>query len=171
MLDPTSPRPRSLSGLDIALIAVLVLIVGGVGTVWLTGELAALLASGHTVVVGPGDLAHVVVRLPSHLADPARAWPRRTTTAPRSSAQAPPTPTRWSTWLGCSATRRSPRSQPPPARPATARRPKARPSAPWHPRTWCARANPAPPCSSTATCHQRGCDCDRGSQTGHSADR
>jgi type IV secretion system protein VirD4 len=77
MLDPTSPRPRSLSGSDIALIAVLVLIAGVAVTVWLTGELAALLASGHTVVVDPGDLAHVIVRLPGHLADPARAWPPR----------------------------------------------------------------------------------------------
>jgi type IV secretion system protein VirD4 len=78
MLDPTSPRPRSLSGSDIALVAILALIAGLVVTVWLTGELAALLASGHTVVVGPGELAHVLVRLPSHLADPARAWPSRT---------------------------------------------------------------------------------------------
>jgi type IV secretion system protein VirD4 len=43
--------------------------------------------------------------------------------------------------------------------------------APWHPRTWCARAGPAPPCSSTATCHRRGCDCDPGSLTARFADR
>ena len=84
MLDPTSPRPRSLSGSgslsgsEIALMAVMVLIAGLVRSVWLTGELAALLASGHTVVVDPGELAHVLVRLPSHLANPARAWPPRT---------------------------------------------------------------------------------------------
>jgi hypothetical protein len=38
-----------------------------------------------------------------------------------------------------------------PATTAAARPPRARPSAPWHPRTWCAKASPAARCWSTAT--------------------
>ena len=76
MLSNPAPPPRSLSGGDRALIIGLAALAALVASVWLTGELAALLASGTTVSVGPHALARVLTHLPDHLADPARAWPR-----------------------------------------------------------------------------------------------
>jgi type IV secretion system protein VirD4 len=43
--------------------------------VWLAGTLAGLLATGHAPHVGLSGVALVLVHLPSHLADPALAWP------------------------------------------------------------------------------------------------
>ena len=42
--------------------------------VWMTGELAGRLWGRRWRTVGLGDIGEVLVRLPSHLADPGRAW-------------------------------------------------------------------------------------------------
>ena len=81
--NPVRHLPRSVSGGDRAVLIGLAALAALVAGVWLTGELAALVASGTTVWVGPGDLARVLTHLPDHLADPARAWP------PRGAARAP----------------------------------------------------------------------------------
>jgi hypothetical protein len=73
--NPVRHLPRSVSGGDRAVLIGLAALAALVAGVWLTGELAALLASGTTVAVGPSDLARVLTHLPDHLADPARAWP------------------------------------------------------------------------------------------------
>src|SRR5919197_5012570 len=75
MLGTASPRSRALAGGDLALVLVIAVVVAVVATVWLAGELAALLTSGQTIAVGPGQLGRVLARLPEHLDDPSRAWP------------------------------------------------------------------------------------------------
>jgi type IV secretion system protein VirD4 len=70
-----APKTRPLTGSDLAILIAVAASVGVVGVVWLTGELAAVIASGRAAPVGVGDLGHIVVRLPDHLSDPARAWP------------------------------------------------------------------------------------------------
>jgi type IV secretion system protein VirD4 len=73
-VDP-SPRARALAGSDLAIFVALGAIVGLVLAVWLTGEVAGLIASGQLAPVGAGDLGHILIRIPDHLADPAQAWP------------------------------------------------------------------------------------------------
>jgi hypothetical protein len=62
-----APKTRPLTGSDLAILIALAASVGVVGVVWLTGELAAVIASGRAAPVGVGDLFHIVVRLPDHL--------------------------------------------------------------------------------------------------------
>jgi hypothetical protein len=50
-----------------------VVVVGGL--VWLTGQLAGLLASGSWPEVPPSQLPRILVRLRDHAGDPAAAWP------------------------------------------------------------------------------------------------
>jgi hypothetical protein len=60
-----APKARSLTGSDLAILIALAASVGVVAVVWLTGELAAVIASGRAAPVGAGDLGHIVVRLPA----------------------------------------------------------------------------------------------------------
>src|SRR5436190_463539 len=114
MLGTASPRTRTLAGGDLALVVVIAVVVGVAATVWLAGELAALLTSGHTIAVGPGELGHVLARLPDHLDDPARAWPpdaRRALPGPAGcylAAVVVPSPwaVPWSRWCARGAHRR-----------------------------------------------------------------
>jgi len=75
MAAPPSPRTRALTGSDLAIVIAIGAIVGVTLAVWLTGELAGLIASGRPAPVGARDLGHILIRLPDHLADPAHAWP------------------------------------------------------------------------------------------------
>jgi type IV secretion system protein VirD4 len=75
MAGTPSPQARALTGSDFAIVIAICAIVGVALAVWLTGELAGLIASGRPAPVGARDLGHIVIRLPDHLADPARAWP------------------------------------------------------------------------------------------------
>ena len=70
-----SPQARALTGSDLAILIAVAGIAGVVLVLWLTGELAALIASGRPAPVGARDLGHILIRIPDHLADPARAWP------------------------------------------------------------------------------------------------
>ena len=56
------------------LVAVAVVVVVG-GLVWLTGQLAGLLASGAWPQVPLAELPGILVRLREHAGDPAAAWP------------------------------------------------------------------------------------------------
>jgi type IV secretion system protein VirD4 len=75
MAIPPSPQARALTGSDLAILVAVAAIAGVVLGLWLTGELAALIASGRPAPVGARDLGHILIRIPDHLADPARAWP------------------------------------------------------------------------------------------------
>ncbi|HLY82548.1 MAG TPA: hypothetical protein VKQ71_06160, partial [Acidimicrobiales bacterium] len=50
------------------------ILVAAAVVVWMTGELAGRLWGRRWRTVGPGDIGEVLIRLPSHLADPGRAW-------------------------------------------------------------------------------------------------
>jgi type IV secretion system protein VirD4 len=73
-------RPRSPSAAGplelLAAAAVAVAALTG-AVVWASGELAGLFWSGQWPVVGVTDTEQILVRLPSCLADPRRAWPAR----------------------------------------------------------------------------------------------
>jgi type IV secretion system protein VirD4 len=75
VLGSAPARTRTVAGGDLALVVVIAVVVAVVATVWLAGELAALLTSGHAIAAGPAELGRVLARLPAHLDDPARAWP------------------------------------------------------------------------------------------------
>jgi hypothetical protein len=77
MATPRSPQARAVTGSDLAILIAVGAIAGIVLALWLTGELAALIASGRPAPVGARDLGHILTRIPDHLADPARAWPPR----------------------------------------------------------------------------------------------
>lgn len=53
------------------------LVVGVAAWVWLTGQLAALLFGGHWVDVNLTEVFTAAFSLPTHLDDPAAAWPER----------------------------------------------------------------------------------------------
>jgi len=55
-------------------VAIAVVVVVG-GLVWLTGQLAGLLASGGWPHVGVAELPGILIRLRQHAGDPAAAWP------------------------------------------------------------------------------------------------
>ena len=82
MLSNPAPPPRSLSGGDRAIIIGLAALAALVAGVWLTGELAALLASGTTVSVGPA---------PSRACSPTcpTIWPTRRAPGRARPARAP----------------------------------------------------------------------------------
>jgi type IV secretory pathway TraG/TraD family ATPase VirD4 len=77
MAGTPSPQARALTGSDLAILVAVAAIAGVVLALWLTGEVAALIASGRPAPVGARDLGHILIRIPDHLADPARAWPAR----------------------------------------------------------------------------------------------
>jgi hypothetical protein len=59
---------------SLLLFAIAVVVVVG-GLVWLTGQVAGLLASGSWPHVGLSELPGILVRLREHAGDPAAAWP------------------------------------------------------------------------------------------------
>ena len=70
--------PAQLGGqgtLDVVIVAVALAAGAVVGAVWLAGALAARLTAGPAFQAGFGDAAAALVRLRSHLSDPAGAWP------------------------------------------------------------------------------------------------
>jgi hypothetical protein len=109
-----------------------VVVVGGL--VWLTGQLASLLASGSWPEVPLSELPSILARLREHLGDPAAAWPAAV------DGQLPGPLGMYATLAGILATplalgvlawwlHQPPRAPRPPAMPA-ARRPRALPPAP-----------------------------------------
>ena len=62
-------------GIELVLVALLGLLVGGASVAWLAGNIASLLAGSETLDIGLGEAARVVTRLPGTLDDPAHAWP------------------------------------------------------------------------------------------------
>ena len=71
-------RPPSTvgGGADVAMLAAIAVAAGALTLVWLCGGLAGtILGRGWPPTSGPGTLLAVLARLPSHLADPATAWP------------------------------------------------------------------------------------------------
>jgi hypothetical protein len=60
---------------DTLLFVAIAVVVGVGGLVWLTGELAGLLASGTWPQVPLSELPGILVRLREHAGDPAAAWP------------------------------------------------------------------------------------------------
>lgn len=72
------PRPtpaREQGWENLLFVAMMTLFVLG-GIVWLTGQLAALMTGRSWPDVALSGMGRVVVRIPDHLGDPARAWPR-----------------------------------------------------------------------------------------------
>jgi type IV secretion system protein VirD4 len=70
---------RETRGEGLGDVAMLTLIGGAVaivGTVWLWGGLAGVLFGAGWPNVGAGELAGVAMQLPTHLGDPAAAWPQ-----------------------------------------------------------------------------------------------
>lgn len=73
-----TPAPPSHSGFapSEVLLATLLAVVAGVGgLVWIVGQIAGRVVGGGWPPVGLGEMPSVLVRLPQHLSDPARAWP------------------------------------------------------------------------------------------------
>lgn len=73
--DPRGARPPGGEGTDRVVAAVTAAGLLVVGWVWLTGELGAVLKSGRWPGIGPRAGFGVILQLPGHLRDPARAWP------------------------------------------------------------------------------------------------
>jgi type IV secretion system protein VirD4 len=66
-----------MSGSERQLYLALAAIAAGVLTlIWLTGALAGLIFGAGWTSIGASELAATALRLPSHLGDPAAAWPR-----------------------------------------------------------------------------------------------
>jgi type IV secretion system protein VirD4 len=68
-----SGRERHAIDLVLAIIAAAILVP--LATVWVAGLAGGLLASGHPVTLSIGGALTAAVKLPSHLGDPAAAWP------------------------------------------------------------------------------------------------
>jgi type IV secretion system protein VirD4 len=60
---------------DLAILIVIGALVSVGGLLWLWGGLAGVVFGGGWPTVGTGQLVSVLLRLPSRLSDPARAWP------------------------------------------------------------------------------------------------
>ena len=73
---PNAPTARPPSqGMERVAPFVLAAILALGGVLWLTGQLAAWLASGHWPHVSFSEIGRVLVRFPKHPSDPALAWP------------------------------------------------------------------------------------------------
>lgn len=66
-------RPEGIS--DVAMLTVIGVVVAVAGTLWLWGGLAGALFGSGCPNVRVSQLPGVLIRLPSHLSDPASAWP------------------------------------------------------------------------------------------------
>ena len=62
-------------GIELVIVAFVMLLAGGTAVVWLAGNVAAMLAGSGTLGIGPGAAGDVLTRLPSRIDDPAQAWP------------------------------------------------------------------------------------------------
>jgi type IV secretion system protein VirD4 len=69
----SADRPSGIS--DVAMLVAIGTIVAFAVLVWLWGGIAGVVFGGGWPRVGGGDVLRVLVRLPSRLPDPARAWP------------------------------------------------------------------------------------------------
>jgi type IV secretion system protein VirD4 len=69
---PTSLTPTERLGAGAAIVFAAL-----TGAVWMAGELAAMVHTGHWLALPFGIAAGVVFRLPKHLGRPGAAWPRR----------------------------------------------------------------------------------------------
>jgi len=67
--------PGGSGGIELVIVALLGLLVGGTGVVWLAGNIASLLAGSGTLSIGASEAASVVTHLPGAIDDPAKAWP------------------------------------------------------------------------------------------------
>lgn len=63
------------SGIELVIVALVLLLAGGTAVVWLAGNVAGLLAGSGTLGIGPGEAADVLKRLPGTIDDPGQAWP------------------------------------------------------------------------------------------------
>lgn len=59
----------------IVIVALLGLLAGGTGVVWLAGNIASLLAGSGTLAIDASEAASVAWRLPDVIGDPALVWP------------------------------------------------------------------------------------------------
>ena len=62
-------------GIELVLVALVSVLVGGTAVVWLAGNLASLLGGSGSLGIGATEAAAVLKRLPGTIADPAQAWP------------------------------------------------------------------------------------------------
>jgi type IV secretion system protein VirD4 len=76
---PRFPAAGTSEGhpLETLVLRVLGGIVAAGALLWITGQLSAVLFGGGWPQVGPSEMGAVVFKYPSHLGDPARAWPVR----------------------------------------------------------------------------------------------
>ena len=70
-----SGAPHGGAGAGVFLAIVSVLVGGGSLLVWIAGAIGGVAAGGGPVLVSLSDAGTVLAELPSHLNDPARAWP------------------------------------------------------------------------------------------------
>ena len=68
------PDGSSSPGAD-PLVVVVAVVAMVVGAGWLGAELAAVVASGHRLGVGGGDVLRALARVPGSWRDPAAVWP------------------------------------------------------------------------------------------------
>lgn len=71
-----APAPDSGFAPSEVLLGALLTVVASVGGVaWIVGQIAGRVAGGGWPPVGLGEMPSVLVRLPEHVSNPARAWP------------------------------------------------------------------------------------------------
>ncbi len=74
---PVRPAVRRGTPVEQVLMALILVVLGAGGALWLTGELAALLHSGHRPRLAISDMGNVLFNVPRHWNNPALAWPKR----------------------------------------------------------------------------------------------
>src|SRR4051794_30807281 len=72
----SAPAPaRGASGIEAAVLAVVVAALAAAVLLWLATSLSAALFGAGWPALGAADTAHALVALPRQLGDPTRAWP------------------------------------------------------------------------------------------------
>jgi type IV secretion system protein VirD4 len=69
------PAVRREGPLDQALLTIVVVLIGATFVLWLTGQVAGFVHSGHWPQVSLAEMGSVVTGVPRHPLDPAAAWP------------------------------------------------------------------------------------------------